>query len=1197
MRLKTLEMQGFKSFPEKTVLSFDHGVTAVVGPNGSGKSNISDAMRWVLGEISSKSIRGTKMEDVIFGGTDNRRPMAFCEVSLTIDNTDPENRMAIEYDEVTVTRRYYRSGDSEYFINRKPVRLRDITELFMNTGIGRSGYSIVSQGKAAEIISQKSDERRIIFEEAAGIAKYRHKKNEAERKLNEVEDNLVRIGDILGELESRVGPLEKESEKARKYLDLYEKKKSSEVALAIFDISDIKNKKSKLDTEFNIAERELEAADSELNAVELRAEKLYEQVQKDKLRYEELNRLTREANEERFGYESAGKVFENEIQHIKEIRYSNEEKVKTLEEELSAAQMKANQLSSDCEQKKDALIALVEENENISASIAEKENEIDAASEAIDTLSEKLAEVSESLVNAKIELSTLEVSDRSGDERRNALIEEAEDLRISIEALINRIKRADETVGSYNENIETLNKSIETAKNEEMTLIKNVAHLSDSLNSITIDLRSKEHRVETLERMEAQLDGYSNSVRRVMSAVSEGKLRGIHGPVSKIINTSSEHSAAIESALGASMQNIVVDDEKDAKKAIHYLRDNKAGRATFYPISTIHPSYLNEKEFDFTEYEGYIGQAHELAECDEKFRDVIDYLLCRTLVFDNLDNATAMARDSGFKIRCVTLDGQLINTGGSFTGGSAVRESGMLTRQNDIAKLNKEIDKAKQELIRVTKERTDTEKALRDKQNELSDLAARSALFGSLVSAENAQKKMLEDQATADNDRLATLENAVAGIDEDINRAKQAYLDAKERIIKLEAEITDINAMTEQKTAQRRELSVVQDELRRTASSLLIKIAEQRKDVESAETALTLENGFIDELRARIDSANSAIANADVRLAEFTAKIASGEGAAKDIALKIEAYEKELAEISERNLENEKLETALREENKSISHRREIIFRNYTKLDSDRQSITSEQDKLTAHLWEEYELTYSSALELGLPPVTAENRKSVHATVSELRAKLRQMGSVNVNAIEEYNDVKTRYDFMKVQFDDLTGSRSELGGVIYKLEKEMRERFKGVFEAINANFKVVFTELFGGGSANISLTDPDNVLTSGIEIEVAPPGKIIKNLSLLSGGEQSFVAIALFFSILKVNPTPFCVLDEIEAALDEVNVARFAEYCRKFSDKTQFICITHRRGTMESADVLYGVTMYERGVSKVLSVNVNEVENKIGVKL
>ncbi|MBQ4054313.1 MAG: chromosome segregation protein SMC [Clostridia bacterium] len=1197
MRLKTLEMQGFKSFPEKTVLSFDHGVTAVVGPNGSGKSNISDAMRWVLGEISSKSIRGTKMEDVIFGGTDNRRPMAFCEVSLTIDNTDPENRMAIEYDEVTVTRRYYRNGDSEYFINRKPVRLRDITELFMNTGIGRSGYSIVSQGKAAEIISQKSDERRIIFEEAAGIAKYRHKKNDAEKKLNEVEDNLVRIGDILGELEGRVGPLEKESEKARKYLDLYEKKKNSEVALSIFDISDIKNKKEKLDFDFNISARELEAADAEITSLENKAERLYEQVQKDKLRYEELNRLTREANEERFGYESAGKVFENEIQHIKEIRFANEEKLKSLDEELTAAKSKAELLATDCEAKKDLLVSTVAENEETAAKIAETDALIDGVSQEIDSLLDSIADANDELVNAKIELSTLEVSDKSGDEKRSSLIEESNELTENHNRLLDRIAKADETISAYNESVASLNKTLEAMKAEEGGIAKAIADLSEALNTATVELHSKEHRVETLERMEAQLDGYSQSVRRVMNAVSEKRLGGIHGPVSKIITTDPGYSAAIESALGASMQNIVVENESDAKKAIHFLRDNRAGRATFYPVSTVKPSYLNLKEFDFTEYKGYIAQAHELAETTDKFRGVVDYLLCRTVVFDNLDNATAMARACGFKIRCVTLDGQLINTGGSFTGGSAVRESGMLTRQNDISKLNREIEAHKEELVRITRERAEREKELKNKQNELSDISARASLFASLISAENAQKGILATQAEADRERLDTLAAAITGIDEDITRAKQTYIAVKERIEVLNAELLETNKKQDERVAYRRELSISQDELRRLANTLLIRIAEQRKDVEVAEAALALENERIAALESSVAASNLAIENANQRLDEFTAKIESGEGAAKHIAERIAAYEKEIEEISARNLENEKLDSDLREEQKSLTHRRETLFRQYTKLESDIASISTEQQKLTDHLWEEYELTYSTALELNLPAVTAENRKSVYATVSELRTKIRQMGSVNVNAIEEYNDVKTRYDFMKVQYDDLTGSRTELGGVIFKLEKEMRERFKGVFEAINANFKVVFTELFGGGSANISLTDPDNVLTSGIEIEVAPPGKIIKNLSLLSGGEQSFVAIALFFAILKVNPTPFCVLDEIEAALDEVNVARFAEYCRKYSERTQFICITHRRGTMESADVLYGVTMYERGVSKVLSVNVNEVENKIGVKL
>ena len=1197
MRLKTLEMQGFKSFPEKTVMNFDHGVTAVVGPNGSGKSNISDAMRWVLGEVSSRSIRGTKMEDVIFGGTDNRRPMGFCEVSLTIDNTDPENRMNIEYDEVTVTRRYYRSGDSEYFINHNPVRLKDINELFMNTGIGRSGYSIVSQGKAAEIISQKSDERRIIFEEAAGIAKYRYKKNEAERKLSGVEENLVRIGDIIGELENRVGPLEKESEKARKYLDIYEKKKTAEVALSIYDISNIKNKQNKLKSDYGVAARELESADSDIRSNEQKTEKLFERVQADKLRYEELFRLTREANEERLRIESSGKVYENEISHITEQGAAAEKQRAELSEELEANKQAQKEAADRLDLCAGALIELVKRHETLVGLIGEKDVEIDRVGEQLDELAIKLEDLAEELTEKKIEKSTLEVSDRTDDEKRASLSAEQNELASGMDLMEKRIAKSAETISGYQNSITALDQQISECKSKEDLLVKELAHASDRVNSLTVDVNSLEHRAQTLERMEAQLDGYSHAVRRVMSAVNDGALSGIYGPVSKIITTAPEYSTAIESALGATMQHVVTATEQDTKRAIHYLRDNKAGRTTFYPVATIKASPLSAGGFNYKSYPGYVGMANELAECDPKFTNIRDYLLCRTAVFDNLDNANAMARASGFKIRVVTLDGQLINTGGSFTGGSAIRESGMLTRHNEISKIRGQIEEKKSDLVFASSKRAEIKKSLEEKRAEVDDISARRSLFASLVSAETAQKKMLEAQLESDGERKTTLLTAINGIDDGIVRAKKAYEETSARIDQISAEIESLGAKERELEQTRRTLTEKQDELRRELSDVQLKIAEARKDGEAAENAKTDADAKAETTALRLEEAANTIRVCEQKLAEFTKKKEEGSSASTDITDRLKSYEIESREISERNMANEKIQTELREENKALTQRREKLLRNYTKLESDMESAATEQDKLIEHLWEEYELTYSDAAELDLPSVNEENRKSFASTVTELRGKLRQMGSVNVGAIEEYAEVRQRYDFMKGQYDDLTKSREELGGVIYRLEKEMRERFVTVFDEINKNFKVVFRELFGGGSANISLSDPENVLTSGIEIEVAPPGKIIKNLSLLSGGEQSFVAIALFFSILKVNPTPFCVLDEIEAALDEVNVARFAEYCRKFSDRTQFILITHRRGSMESADVMYGITMYERGVSKVLSVNVNEVEKKIGVKL
>lgn len=1006
MRLKSLEMQGFKSFPDKTVLNFDNGLTAVVGPNGSGKSNISDAMRWVLGEVSSRSIRGTKMEDVIFSGTDNRRPMGFCEVSLTIDNTDKENRMNIDFDEVTVTRRYYRNGDSEYFINHAPVRLKDINELFMNTGIGRSGYSMVGQGKAAEIISQKSDERRIIFEEAAGIAKYRYKKNEAERKLAGVEDNLIRIGDIIGELESRVGPLEKESEKAKKYLELYDKKKTAEVALSIFDISKIKRDQIKLESDYSISSRELEAVDSDIAVNEQQSDKLYEEVQADKLRYEELFRLSGEANEERLKIESSGKVYENEIFHITEQRSDAEKKLESLRSESEERTASKNKAADDLESEKDRLSAAVSDHERITKLIAEKDTEIDSVSEKIEQIERRLNDLNEELIDKRIERSTLEVSDRSGDERKASLLEENLGLSAESDALTNHINQAVETIGGYNENADSINKIIENRQAEEDRLINELVRLGDKVNALTVEINSQEHRAQTLSRMEAQLDGYSNAVRRVMSASENGELSGICGPVSRIITTEPKYSTAIESALGASMQNIVTENESDAKKAIRYLRDNKAGRATFYPVSTIKPSYLRPSDFNIASYKGYVGMAHELARCSNEFNGIKDYLLSRTAVFDDLDNANTMARASGFKVRAVTLDGQLINTGGSFTGGSAIRESGMLTRQNEIKSINGKIKKLREELESVSGERKSAEDSVSEIRNEIADLSARKALFSSLISAESAQKKMLEAQLVSIKERSSTLSIAIGDIDNDINKAKEAYKNASDRIDEISAEIASLNIENEKEKQNRRSLSEAQEVLRRELNEAYLHIAESRKDTEAAEKSLYDAEVRLSETEAAIADTEQTLKTCDEKLAEFAQKIDQGVVVSEDLANKLKSYEEESRRISERNLANEAIQTSLREKSKELSHTRELILRTYTKLEADINASASELDKLTSRLWEEYELTYSSALALDLPEVTEENRKAYSSDVAELRAKIRQMGSVNVGAIEEFSEVK-----------------------------------------------------------------------------------------------------------------------------------------------------------------------------------------------
>ena len=1197
MKLKSLELQGFKSFPEKTILSFEQGVTAVVGPNGSGKSNISDAIRWVLGEITARSIRGNKMEDLIFNGSESRKPMGFCEVSLTIDNTDPESRMNIEYDEVTVTRRYYRSGKSEYFINRQSVPLKEITDLFMNTGIGRSGYSIIGQGKAAEIISQKSEERRTIFEEAAGIAKYRHKKDKAERDLEAVEDNLVRVNDILQEIESRVGPLEKEADKARRYLDLYNEKKADEVALNVYDINNIKSRQNSIQSNYNIASRELEAADEAISENESKSERLYEQTQNDKLRYEELNRLKQEATEKRFGFESSGKVYENEISHTKELRDSAIDKINIVSKQIEEANSKHAVSISDNEKLKDELVVLVQKEEELSRLIEDKDEEISILTESIDSLNSEITLLEADLVDAKVRLSALDISDKSGDERKSELEEEASALSISIKNTQERLNKSEEVIAGYSKNTNDISDTIDSGKSQVKKLSNDIYLLNNEINSLNVDISSKEHKADTLSRMEATLDGYSHSVRKVMSEAENGTLHGICGPVSQLISTSSKHSAAIESALGAMMQNIIVESEADAKSAIRFLRENKAGRATFYPLTTIKPSHYNEKEFNFRTFRGFIGVANEITNCDDKYRNVVDYLLCRTVVFDNLDNANAMAKASGFKIRVVTLDGQLINAGGSFTGGSQIRESGMLTRSNDIATLKDEVKTLKIKLKEAIEKKTDKEKELEELQASVEDEAAKSSLFATLISAENAQAELFRKQIEIDTEKLNSLRANIDGIDQNIKEAKEAYLKTQSDISQYDIKIRNTQNIVSEKIAARKELVSKQDEYRREHSEYSLNIAIKRREIESSEANITNEEVNIKLLTTDKIKAENDVVTYDDKLSEYATQIEIDTASAQRITDELISYENELDEISKRNLESEEKSTYLRNEAKDLQHKREVIFRSYTKLEAEKNSIETENDKLIAHLWDEYELTYSAACEMDLPEITEENRKQINVKVNELRSKIRQLGPVNVNAIEEYAEIKERFDSMSKQFKDITKSREDLVSVIHKLEKEMRERFVVVFNDINKNFKVVFKELFGGGNANIYLTDPDDALNSGIEIEVAPPGKIIGNLSLLSGGEQSFTAIALLFSILKVNPTPYVLFDEIEAALDEVNVARFADYCKKSSDNTQFILITHRRGSMEVADMLYGITMYERGISKVLSVNVNDVEKKLGVKL
>lgn len=1196
MRLKAIEIHGFKSFPDKTTINFDNGMTVIVGPNGSGKSNISDAMRWVLGELSAKNIRGTKMEDVIFGGSASRSPMGYAEVTLVIDNTGDGNRIDIDYDEVEVTRRYYRSGESEYMINRRPARLRDIHEMFMNTGVGKTGYSIVSQGKASEIISQKSDERRNIFEEAAGISKYRYKKNEAERKLTSTNDNLVRLNDIKNELEGRIGPLEKESEKARKYLEIYDKKKSADLSLWLYDTKELREKLKKSESDFILAGKELEIADQTIESMENQNEKLFSLSQENKLLLEKTSTELQSANEKKFTYEGNVKVLENEIDHIKQLQAQeeNENALRDLEKtKLQNELTESKKLLSELEER----LTLSEEERKVADTLLEEAllQLIDLEKKVEDTENAIKADQDEAVAK-KLELSSLEGSRKSEDERYASLCSEIENVEESMKLLKERSERAEKTLEGYRKKTEEASEESRKQDGKISELEVKIKELTDKANSIYIDMASKKQRADALTRMEEHFEGYANSVRFVMNESCAGNLDGIYGPVSKLITVDRKYTLAIETALGSSLQNIVVKDESAAKKAIALLKAKNAGRATFYPLTSIRPTTLNVDTKRLSAEKGYIGIASELTVCEKTFAPVNDFLLARTVVFDDIDNASTAAKTFGYKFKIVTLDGQVINAGGSYTGGSAKKDSGMLTRVSEIERLNKECKKMSDEAdeLRAKADKLNSEKEETILKRD--SLSGNASLLTSLFNAENTQYEVLRSQIASDESSLSDLRLEMERLEASegfFASKKQALEGELDRLDKL---VTEKNTLLE---GQRNDIELHNkkiEELRIRNSESVIRLTEDKKDTENMQKTVANAEEALASLDERIKAGNIDFGNLTSRLDRAEEKLSSTKDALTVVKGQLEALEQNRDSLSGKTDELEKKINDLRARLKDKTGDRENCFRNYTKLEGLCSQLKNDLDKSSERIWDEYELTYSSVSLLELPEITPENRNETFRTLNEYKSKLRSLGHVNVNAIDEYKEVKERYDFMHGQITDLENAGKQLSGIIEKLEVEMRDRFSTAMKDINMHFKSVFRELFGGGTAELVLTNPDDVLTSGIDINVAPPGKIIKNLMSLSGGEQAFVAIALFFAILKVNPTPFCIFDEIESALDEVNVVRFAEYARKYSDATQFIMITHRRGTMESADTLYGVTMYEKGISKVLTVNVKDIEDKLGVK-
>ena len=1189
MYLKTLELHGFKSFPDKTVLHFNPGSTVIVGPNGSGKSNITDAMRWVLGELSTKNIRGSKMEDVIFVGADGHRPMSFAEVSVTFDDSEEPRKLNYPYTEVTVSRRYYRAGESEYFINRKPCRLRDIYELFMNTGIGREGYSIVGQGKIAEIISKKSDDRRGIFEETAGISKYRYQKHESEKKLTETEENMTRITDIFSEIEGRIGPLERDAKKARQYLELYDEKKQLDVSVWLYDTDKLRNDAQKAGSECRLTAHELEMAEDDERQLEAKYERLFDASQQNKQESGKIYDRIREINEYVRKCEDSYRTLENEATH---------------KEALSAAALaNAKKSAADGEAERLGIAALNERIEEIGKQIDSVNAQISASekirSQMLSDAGELERELDDSLMlireaeqeksDLRVRLDVLKTSLTDQSDRQSNIIKELERYTGELERIGKESEECRKSVEMYEAALSKSDGEIASCDKKllELSDKEDIARRNES--SLRASAEALHSRIAALVRMQEHFDGYNNSVKFVMQSSGEGKLRGIHGPVSHLIKVDDKYTVALETALGAALQNIIVDDEQSAKSAIYALKNANAGRATFYPLSSVRGQSRTAELLESAKHTGFVGYADELISTDAKYRDIISSIIGRIAVFDNIDNATQVARKCNWKLRIVTLDGQQINMGGSFTGGSVKRDSGMLSRSAHIDKLRAEerelcqkADVACAELAEIRTRITEVSNYRRkeDEKVKISSVMLRTerAQLDEYEANRSMVMNLLEKLAS---DRESLAENAKRG---------GADIITLERDLSVKAELVEkLSAERAETDVKRNELLDIAQECDGKINELRIEIAGLLRDGENAELSV---KEALERAHKRDEERISGEEEAERLIFEANAcRTSIGEKQHEVELLRKELAEKERmrASLEDNDAEYDKKLNDIRMKTKEVSHKKELSYRAHMANEAKLEKLNGEIDKMVSRLWDEYELTHSTALSLGYPVITAETRPQNFARLNELKKAVKALGHVNVGAIEEYATLKERYDYLKAQLDDLNASKAELEKIIGSIEDEMKKMFVDAFEKINEYFGETFRELFGGGSAHLSLTDPENVLTSGIDINVAPPGKMIKNLSLLSGGEQAFVAIALIFALIRVNPSPFCIFDEIEAALDEVNVTRVANYVKRFSKEMQIILISHRRGMMETADTLYGVTMPRHGISKVFTLDVNAV--------
>ena len=1178
MYLKRLELQGFKSFADKTVLEFMPGITSVIGPNGSGKSNISDAIRWVLGEQSMKSLRGAKSNDIIFAGTQNRKSLGFAEASLVFDNED--GTLPIEYAEVTVTRKIYRSGETGYYINKVPCRLKDILELFMDTGIGKDGYSIIGQGKIDEILSNKSEDRRHIFEEAAGIVKYRTRKSESEKKLEHTKLNLLRINDILTEIESNIEPLQQQAEKAKKYLNLKEELKSIEIGLFVYNIEKYKQTLEEIINDEDIMKSTCNQEEGKLERIKALKEELKTQIDEITEKIESMQNIGFESQKEIEQLNSNISVCNTRIENNKEnkIRFEKEiEEIKTkitsLEEEIKQKQAKKDNLKENRKKFEKELEEKQAELDKLTSKLSKKEIEIEEHKKKVEENTDKRYEL-------QSDISTQNANAESLEKRKQQIKQE---ITTNISELDSaRLRKDDISKGFYeaeskrNSIVSSLEK-IEKQKEEASTKIK---EYDTNINNLYSEMRIKDSRHKFLVETEKEKEGYIKSVKSLLNDCENIKDlgKGMHGVLANIISVPKEYETAIEMCLGASLQNVVTETEEDAKRLIEHLRKNNLGRASFLPITSVKGKKL--ENFKAKE-KGIIGVASDLVQFNKKYEQIILNLLGRTVIVDNMETAIKVAKQNNYSFRIITIEGDLINPSGAITGGSVAKKTvNILGRGREIESLEKEINKIKQKIEKLEKEKEEYVNSQEDLLEEVSSLEK--ALQEIDITYATEKQKVV-----AINENIERIEKRLSKLKEETVNIDNQKIEIEEKKKTDEEQISTINEENEKLTNIINEFAELNKDDQKYIDDLNFDITNLKISVSSFDESETSINEISDMINNDIENNKKSMENKEKQIQQIEEDNKELEKNIEETKQKIEEVKKQVQTSGqtinnlkeERTQKNEKLankETELNDQFKII----EDLKSQMAKMEAKKSKTEEDLNVVINKLWEEYELTPNTIKEYKKPDNIALTQKKVN----NLRADIRDLGSVNVDSIEEYKTLKERYDFMCEQRLDLENTMSKLRKMIQEMTEVMKEQFKTQFEIINKNFGEVFRELFGGGKAELTLADEENILECGIDITVQPPGKKLQNMMLLSGGEKAFTAIALLFAILKINPAPFCVLDEIEAALDDVNVFRYAEYLKKFSKDTQFLVITHRKGTMEAADTVYGITMEENGISKLLSM-------------